>query len=64
MAQDGLVSRPRAAPLTIDNAAAGSLTLKVALVWWRLGMLLAAVYFVFAYRMFFRGGQQAQPTPH
>jgi cytochrome bd ubiquinol oxidase subunit II len=50
--------------LTIDNAAAGSHTLKVALVWWPLGMLLAAVYFVFAYRMFFRGGQQAQPTPH
>jgi cytochrome d ubiquinol oxidase subunit II len=41
--------------LTIDNAAAGSHTLKVALFWWPLGMLLAAVYFVFAYRMFFRG---------
>ncbi len=40
--------------LTVDNAAAGSHTLKVALVWWPIGMALAAVYFVFAYRMFFR----------
>lgn len=40
--------------LTIDNAAAGSHTLKSALIWWPIGMALAAVYFVFAYRMFFR----------
>ena len=40
--------------LTIDNAAAGHDTLKAALVWWPLGMVLAAVYFVYAYRMFFR----------
>jgi cytochrome d ubiquinol oxidase subunit II len=40
--------------LTIDNAAAGEHSLTTALVWWPLGMLLAAVYFVFAYRMFFR----------
>jgi cytochrome bd ubiquinol oxidase subunit II len=40
--------------LTVDNAAAGSHTLKAALIWWPLGMALAAVYFVFAYRMFFR----------
>jgi cytochrome d ubiquinol oxidase subunit II len=46
--------------LTIDNAAAGSHTLKVALFWWPLGMLLAAVYFVFAYRMFFRGEPKPQ----
>jgi cytochrome d ubiquinol oxidase subunit II len=44
--------------LTIDNAAAGSHTLKIALFWWPLGMLLAAVYFVYAYRMFFRGGAE------
>jgi cytochrome bd ubiquinol oxidase subunit II len=36
--------------LTVDNAAAGSHTLKAALIWWSLGMALAAVYFVFAYR--------------
>jgi cytochrome d ubiquinol oxidase subunit II len=41
--------------LTIDNAAAGSHTLKIGLFWWPMGMLLAAVYFVYAYRMFFRG---------
>jgi cytochrome bd ubiquinol oxidase subunit II len=46
--------------LTIDNAAAGSHTLKTALVWWPLGMALAAVYFVYAYRMFFRGGPKPQ----
>jgi cytochrome bd ubiquinol oxidase subunit II len=40
--------------LTVDNAAAGSHTLKAALIWWPLGMALAGVYFVFAYRMFFR----------
>jgi cytochrome d ubiquinol oxidase subunit II len=46
--------------LTVDNAAAGSHTLKIALFWWPVGMLLAAVYFVFAYRMFFRGEPQRQ----
>jgi cytochrome bd ubiquinol oxidase subunit II len=40
--------------LTIDNAAAGNHALRVALVWWPLGMALAAVYFTYAYRMFFR----------
>jgi len=46
--------------LTIDNAAAGSGTLKAALVWWPLGMVLAAAYFVFAYRMFFRAAPKPQ----
>jgi cytochrome d ubiquinol oxidase subunit II len=40
--------------LTIDNAASGHHALTTALFWWPLGMVLAAVYFVFAYRMFFR----------
>jgi cytochrome bd ubiquinol oxidase subunit II len=48
-ARDG---RPHS--LTIDNAASGDHALTTALVWWPLGMVLAAVYFVFAYRMFFR----------
>jgi cytochrome d ubiquinol oxidase subunit II len=39
--------------LTVHNAAAGHHSLVTALVWWPLGMALAAVYFVFAYRMFF-----------
>lgn len=46
--------------LTVDNAAAGSHTLKAALVWWPIGMALAAVYFVFAYRMFFRSARKPQ----
>jgi cytochrome d ubiquinol oxidase subunit II len=46
--------------LTIDNAAAGSHTLKSALIWWPLGMVLAGVYFVYAYRMFFRSGAKPQ----
>jgi cytochrome d ubiquinol oxidase subunit II len=40
--------------LTIHNAAAGEHTLRAALVWWPVGMALAAVYFVYAYRLFFR----------
>jgi cytochrome bd ubiquinol oxidase subunit II len=43
--------------LTIDNAASGHHALTTALIWWPLGMVLAAVYFVYAYRMFFRSGQ-------
>ncbi|HEX6653741.1 MAG TPA: cytochrome d ubiquinol oxidase subunit II [Thermoleophilaceae bacterium] len=46
--------------LTVDNAAAGSHTLKAALIWWPVGMALAVVYFVFAYRMFFRGAGKPQ----
>jgi cytochrome bd ubiquinol oxidase subunit II len=40
--------------LTVDNAAADSYGLEVAIVWWSFGMLLAAAYFVYAYRLFFR----------
>ena len=40
--------------LTAHGAAAGQNALETALVWWPLGMVLAAVYFVYAYRMFFR----------
>jgi cytochrome d ubiquinol oxidase subunit II len=46
--------------LTVDNAAAGSHTLKAALIWWPIGMALAAVYFIFAYRMFFRSAGKPQ----
>jgi cytochrome d ubiquinol oxidase subunit II len=53
--------------LTIDNAATGHHALTTALYWWPLGMVLAAVYFAFAYRMFFRapaaqGGQSTATT--
>ena len=40
--------------LTVDNAAAGHHSLVTAIVWWPLGMVLAAVYFTYAYRIFFR----------
>jgi cytochrome d ubiquinol oxidase subunit II len=42
--------------LTIDNVAAGDHTLQNAIVWWPVGMVLAAVYFALAYRFFFRAG--------
>jgi cytochrome d ubiquinol oxidase subunit II len=42
--------------LTVNSAAAGHHSLTTAIVWWPFGMALAAVYFVFAYRMFFRAG--------
>ena len=38
--------------ITISNALSGPHTLHVGLIWWFLGMLLAAGYFVFVYRMF------------
>jgi cytochrome d ubiquinol oxidase subunit II len=40
--------------LTVHNAAAGHHSLTTALVWWPLGMVLALVYFTYAYRMLFR----------
>jgi cytochrome d ubiquinol oxidase subunit II len=40
--------------LTVDNAASGSYGLKVAIVWWAIGMALAGAYFVHSYRLFFR----------
>ena len=46
--------------LTVHNAAAGDHTLQVALVWWPLGMIIAAVYFTYAYRWFFRGSEKPQ----
>ena len=38
--------------LTIYNTAAGFHGLTVGLVWWTMGMVLAAIYFVFVYRLF------------
>jgi cytochrome bd ubiquinol oxidase subunit II len=42
--------------LTVDGAAAGSYALEIAVVWWGVGMALAAAYFVHVYRQFFREG--------
>jgi cytochrome d ubiquinol oxidase subunit II len=38
--------------LTIHNASAGDYGLKVGLVWWIIGMILAATYSIIAYRLF------------
>ena len=48
--------------LTVHNAAAGEHALTVALFWWPVGMALAAFYFTFVYRLFFRRSP-AQPPP-
>jgi cytochrome bd ubiquinol oxidase subunit II len=38
--------------LTIENASAGHYGLVVGLIWWIIGMLLAAAYFILTYRLF------------
>jgi cytochrome d ubiquinol oxidase subunit II len=38
--------------LTIDNASASQYGLAVGLIWWSLGILLAAIYFIMTYRRF------------
>ncbi|HEX6477942.1 MAG TPA: cytochrome d ubiquinol oxidase subunit II [Ktedonobacteraceae bacterium] len=38
--------------LTIQNAAASQYGQTVGLVWWLIGILLAAIYFIFTYRLF------------
>jgi cytochrome d ubiquinol oxidase subunit II len=51
--------------LTVDAAAAGHDSLRIALFWWPVGITLAIAYFVVAYRLFFRsaigsaGGEEA-----
>jgi cytochrome bd ubiquinol oxidase subunit II len=45
--------------LTIDSASAGHHGLATALVWWPIGIALAIVYFVVAYRLFFRSTVRA-----
>jgi cytochrome d ubiquinol oxidase subunit II len=49
--------------LTISNAQAGPYGLKVELVWWTIGMILAAVYFQFVYRSF-AGKVSAEKDSH
>ena len=38
--------------LTVQNAKAGAYGLKIGLIWWVIGMLLAAGYFIYVYRTF------------
>src|SRR5207248_2411249 len=47
--------------LTIHNAAAGHYGLVVGLVWWLIGMALAAIYFILTYRLF-RGKVHGEVT--
>ena len=47
--------------LTIYNAAAGSHALRIGLVWWTAGIVLAVAYTVFVYRLF-RGKVTEQST--
>lgn len=47
-----LPARDPAFSLSVANAKAGAYGLKVGFVWWTIGMILAAGYFVFLYRSF------------
>ncbi len=38
--------------LTINNASASQYGLVVGLIWWSLGIILAAIYFIITYRRF------------
>jgi cytochrome bd ubiquinol oxidase subunit II len=38
--------------LTVKSAKAGAYGLKIGLIWWAIGILLAAGYFTFVYRLF------------
>ncbi|MDQ3589203.1 MAG: cytochrome d ubiquinol oxidase subunit II [Actinomycetota bacterium] len=38
--------------LTIQNAASSDYSQAVGLIWWSIGMVLAAIYFIFIYRLF------------
>jgi cytochrome d ubiquinol oxidase subunit II len=50
--------------LTVDTAASGHTSLTTALFWWPVGMALAAVYFVYAYRLFFRAPREPTIETH
>jgi cytochrome d ubiquinol oxidase subunit II len=43
---------PAELSLSIQNSKAADYGLRVALLWWVIGMTLATLYFVFVYRMF------------
>ena len=49
---DVLPATVAANSLTVNNAAAPEYGLAVGLVWWTLSMVLAAIYFVLVYRLF------------
>jgi cytochrome d ubiquinol oxidase subunit II len=45
-------SNDPALDITIAKALSGPHTIRVGLIWWGFGMLLAALYFTIVYRMF------------
>jgi cytochrome d ubiquinol oxidase subunit II len=47
-----LPARNPAYSLTITNAKAGAYGLKIGLIWWIIGMILATGYFIYVYRTF------------
>lgn len=47
-----LPARDRIHDLTITNAKAGAYGLKIGLIWWVIGILLASGYFIYVYRTF------------
>jgi cytochrome d ubiquinol oxidase subunit II len=58
----GLPASDPANTLTVSNAAAPVYGLTVGLAWWCLGMLLAAIYMVLIYRLFW--GKVTHPDDH
>ena len=38
--------------ITVQNALSGPYAVRVGLIWWAVGMVLAMIYFVVIYRMF------------
>lgn len=49
--------------LTVASAKAGAYGLKIGLIWWLIGMILAAIYFVHVYRSF-AGKVSTDPDSH
>ncbi len=50
--------------LTIQNASASQYGLTVGLVWWSIGMVLAIVYFILTYRLFWGKVSLTQAIGH
>ena len=49
--------------ITVFNAHSSEYALSVGLIWWSVGMVIAAGYFIFVYRTF-RGKVAAVPESH
>jgi cytochrome d ubiquinol oxidase subunit II len=58
-----LPARNPAYSLTVSNAKAGAYGLKIGLIWWLIGIILATGYFVYVYKKF-AGKVTANPDTH